>query len=276
MRAGRRLASGRGSSNRVVGSSSGRMSCRTRAPAEAPRTSSASRDRATRPALARHGLRHQPAADRSARRRCEHDRTDHGAVVFDHIRIDASYTFDSDPMPMLVVVDVLHGRHRVRPRRRHRPGARRRLGAGGRVGHAVLRRRPTSPSCAPRPCRCDVLLAAIEEADPEHPGERLIFTSYVPRSPAAGARWRATVDQVSSMLPADATAAQEEAAARLLGHTLLHTFANNVVVRADARPASTRDDLGRLALDRAPRRAHHRGARVGGAHPRRASPASAT
>ena len=39
----------------------------------------------------------------------KHERSDHGPVVFDHIRIDATYTFDSDPMPVLVVVDVLRG-----------------------------------------------------------------------------------------------------------------------------------------------------------------------
>ena len=160
-----------------------------------------------------------------------HQRRDLGAVVFDHLRIDASYTFDSDPMPMLVVVDVLSGISEYT-----RDGTTDRV----RDGDSVLvsgwnmpysgagdfaELRTTSLSA-------DGLLAAVEEADPEHTAKRLIFTSYVPRSSAAGARWRATVDQVSSMLPADATAAQEDAAARLLGHTLLHTFPNNVVVRA--------------------------------------------
>jgi transcriptional regulator GlxA family with amidase domain len=43
------------------------------------------------------------------------------------------------------------------------------------------------------------------------------------------------------MLPRDATAEQEHAAARLLGHTLLHTFANNVVVDASL-PGGSGDD----------------------------------
>ena len=38
-----------------------------------------------------------------------HQRDDHGGVAFDHITIDAHFTFDSDPMPALVVVDVLGG-----------------------------------------------------------------------------------------------------------------------------------------------------------------------
>jgi AraC-like DNA-binding protein len=161
----------------------------------------------------------------------EHERTNFGAVVFDHIRIDASYTFDSDPMPMLVVVDVLRGAVEYA-----RDGITDRV----RDGDSVLVAgwdMPFSggadfPDLRTTSLSAKGVLAAVEEADPEHVGKRLIFTSYVPHSPAAGARWRATVDQVSSMLPTDATAAQEDAGARLLGHTLLHTFPNNVVVRA--------------------------------------------
>lgn len=169
----------------------------------------------------------------------EHDRTSHGAVAFDHIRIDALYTFDSDPMPMLVVVDVLRGSIEY-----VRDGVTDRAHDGDSVLVAGWDM-PFSgtgdfPHLRTTSLSSDVLLAAVEEADPEHPGKRIIFTSYVPRSPAAGARWRATVDQVSSMIPAEATAAQEDAAARLLGHTLLHTFPNNVVVRA--APADVEGD----------------------------------
>lgn len=160
----------------------------------------------------------------------KHERADHGAVAFDHIRIDASYAFDSDPMPMLVVVDVLQGAIEY-----VRDGLADRAHDGDSVlvaGWAMpFSGEGFSPHLRTTSLSFDALLAAIEEADPEHPGEHIIFTSYVPRSASAGARWRATVDQVTSMLPADATAEQEEAAARLLGHTLLHTFANNVVVR---------------------------------------------
>ncbi|RYC14296.1 helix-turn-helix transcriptional regulator [Nocardioides zhouii] len=160
----------------------------------------------------------------------QHERTNHGIVAFDHIRIDAAYTFDSDPMPMLVVVDVLRG-----------AAAYVRDGIEDQVqdGDSVLVTgwdMPFSGSCDFPELRTTSLsgsglLAAVEEADPDF-GQRLIFTSYRPHSAAAGARWRATVDQITSMLPVDATAEQEEAAACLLGHTLLHTFPNNVVVRA--------------------------------------------
>lgn len=161
----------------------------------------------------------------------QHERTDHGAVAFDHIRIDASYAFDSDPMPMLVVVDVLDGAIEY-----VRDGIADRAHDGDSVlvaGWAMpFSGEGFSPHLRTTSLSLDVLRAAIAEAHPEHPGEHIIFTSYVPHSASAGARWRATVDQVMSMLPPDATAAQEEAAARLLGHTLLHTFPNNVVVRA--------------------------------------------
>ncbi|RYB90229.1 AraC family transcriptional regulator [Nocardioides glacieisoli] len=171
----------------------------------------------------------------------KHDRIDHGDVVFDHVRIDASYSFDSDPMPMLVVVDVLSGMYEFA-----HDGVTDRITDGGSAlvagwdmpfsgsaDHPV--QRTTSLSW-------DVMLAAVEDADPQHPRRHIIFTSYVPRSPAAGARWRATVDQVGAMLPGDATPAQEHAAARLLGHTLLHTFANNVVVRPSL-PGEHADDV---------------------------------
>ena len=170
-----------------------------------------------------------------------HDRVDHGDVVFDHIRIDARYSFDSDPMPMLVVVDVLSGtaeyvRDGVADLVRDGDSA---LAAGwdmpftGSADHPQMR--TTSLSW-------DALLAAVEDADPQHRGRQVIFTSYTPRSAAAGARWRATVDQVGAMLPREATTAQEHAAARLLGHTLLHTFANNVVV-GPALPGGDHDEL---------------------------------
>jgi AraC-like DNA-binding protein len=161
----------------------------------------------------------------------QHERADHGTVAFDHIRIDASYSFDSDPMPMLVVADVLRGSIEY-----VRDGVADRAHDGDSVLVAgwdmPFSGEGDFPHLRTTSLSSQALLAAVQEADPDHPGKRLIFTSYVPHSPAAGARWRATVDQVASMLPADATAAQQEAAARLVGHTLLHTFANNVVVRA--------------------------------------------
>ena len=38
-----------------------------------------------------------------------HQRADHGTVAFDHLTIGGPVTFDADPMPALVVVDVLGG-----------------------------------------------------------------------------------------------------------------------------------------------------------------------
>ena len=203
-----------------------------------------------------------------------HERADHGVVAFDHIRIDAAYSFDSDPMPMLVVVDVLSGVAEY-----VRDGITDRVHDGdsvlvsgwdmpftGSADHPELR--TTSLSA-------HGLFATLEEADPEHPAGRSSSPPTPRTRPAAGARWRATVDQVSSMLPADATPEQEDAAARLLGHTLLHTFPNNVVVRAPLPGADPRR-RGRLALDGASRRPHHRGPRRRRSSRPVTSPASAT
>ena len=170
----------------------------------------------------------------------QHERADHGSVVFDAIKIDASYAFDSDPMPMLVVVDVLSGlteyvRDGIADRVRDGDSV---LVAGWDMAFAGSAEFPELRTTS---LSGEAFLAAVREADPEHPGTHIIFTSYTPHSPAAGARWRATVDRVSSMLPPNATRAQEDAAARLLGHTLLHTVPNNVVVRA-ALPGATTDD----------------------------------
>lgn len=160
-----------------------------------------------------------------------HHRVDHGVVAFDHIRIDASFSFDSDPMPVLVVVDVLAGTQEW-----IRDG----VADQGRDGDSVLASgwdMPYSgngdhPELRTTSLSAQALMAAIEDARPDYPWEHITFTSYVPHSPAAGAQWRATVDELSSMLSVDATAEQQDAAALLLGHTLLHTFPNNVVVGA--------------------------------------------
>ena len=160
-----------------------------------------------------------------------HHREDHGTIAFDHMRIDAVFTFDSDAMPALVVVDVFGGVTEYT-----RGGRTDRIVDGdtalvsgwdmpftGRGDHQDIRATTVTGMA---------LMAAVAEVAPDYPWEHITFTSYVPHSPAAGARWRATVDQLSSMLPADATPAQSDAAARLLGHTLLQTFPNNVVVRS--------------------------------------------
>ncbi|MCW2736295.1 helix-turn-helix domain-containing protein [Nocardioides sp.] len=161
-----------------------------------------------------------------------HHREDHGTIAFDHMKIDADFSFDSDAMPALLVVDVFGGVTEYT-----RDGMTDRIVDGdtalvagwdmpfaGRADHQDIRATTVTGAA---------LMTAVEEVAPDYPWEHITFTSYVPHSPAAGARWRAIVDQLSSMLPPDASPAQSDAAARLLGHTLLQTFPNNVVVRAD-------------------------------------------
>lgn len=160
-----------------------------------------------------------------------HHREDHGPIAFDHVVIDAAYSLDSDALPTLVVVDVFGGAIEYT-----RDGVTDRIVDGdtalvsgwdmpfaGTADHLDARFTSVTGTA---------LMMAVEEVATDYPWEHITFTSYVPRSPAAGARWRATVDQLSSMLPADATPEQSDSAARLLGHTLLQTFPNNVVVRA--------------------------------------------
>lgn len=161
----------------------------------------------------------------------QHHREDHGTIAFDHIKVDAAYALDSDAMPALVVVDMIGGAIEYT-----------RDGVSDRAvdGDTVL----VSGWDMPFTARADfvdmrattvtgaALMVAVQEVSPDYPWEHITFTSYVPHSPAAGARWRATVDQLSSMLSAQSTPDESDAAARLIGHTLLQTFPNNVVVRA--------------------------------------------
>jgi AraC-like DNA-binding protein len=158
-----------------------------------------------------------------------HHREDHGSIAFDHIKIDATFTFDSDPLPVLLVVDVFGGTTEY-----SRDGVTDRLEDGGstlvtgwgmpftgQADHPQIRVTTVTP---------ETLRAAVEEVAPGHPWRDITFSSYQPRSAAAGARWRATVDQLSSRVPdKDGPPARDEAA-RLLGHTLLQTFPNDVVV----------------------------------------------
>lgn len=171
-----------------------------------------------------------------------HHREDHGTIAFDHMRIDAAFTFDSDPMPALLVVDVVGGVIEYT-----RGGITDRVVDGdtalvsgwdmpftGRADHEDIRVTTVT---------AEALMAAVESVDPTIPWQCITFTSYVPHSPAAGARWRATVDQLSSGLTPDSTAVQSDAAARLLGHTLLQTFPNNIVIRSDGTaPLDAGDD----------------------------------
>lgn len=163
--------------------------------------------------------------------RVRHDREDHGSVAFDHVAIDAMFSFDSDPMPALVVVDILGGvteytRDGVTDRVHDGETA---LVSGwqmpftGSSENQVLRATTVT---------AEVLTAAVHEVAPDYPWQHITFTSYVPHSAAAGARWRATVDQLSANFPGEAEQPAHDEASRLLGHTLLQTFPNNVVARA--------------------------------------------
>jgi AraC-like DNA-binding protein len=169
-----------------------------------------------------------------------HHRDDHGAVAFDPVQIDAHFTFDSDPMPVLVVVDVLGGNLTYTRDRQtdlsHDGDTVLVAGwdmpfAGHSDGYDV---RATSISS-------DLLAAAVREMDPDHPRTQVHFTSYVPHSAAAGARWRATIDQLSAAFPDQASVLAHGEAKRLLGHTLLHTFPNDVVDDASPRSRDLRD-----------------------------------
>ena len=174
--------------------------------------------------------------------RVRHHRADHGTVAFDHIMIDATFAFASDPMPALVVADILSGvteytRDGVSDRVRDGESA---LVSGwdmpfsGRAEHQDIRTTTVT---------AEALMAAVEEVAPDYPWQHITFTSYVPRSAAAGARWRATVDELSAHFPDRADTAAHAEASRLLGHTLLQTFPNNLVVMADTA-ADTEHDRG--------------------------------
>ncbi|WP_374454550.1 helix-turn-helix domain-containing protein [Nocardioides sp.] len=164
-----------------------------------------------------------------------HHREDHGAIAFDHLKIDARFTIDSDPMPVLVVVDLLRGSSEYT-----RGLVTDRIHDGDSVvvsgwdmpftgSSESLEVRDTSFTA-------EALTSAVEDVVPDYPWEHVTFTSYVPHSRAAGARWRATVDHLSAAFPGEEAPLARSAASRLLGHTLLHTFPNNVVGDPSAEP----------------------------------------
>lgn len=170
-----------------------------------------------------------------------HHREDHGSVAFDHLRIEASFTWDADPMPALVVVDMLGGMAEYT-----RDGVTDRIHDGdsvvmsgwdmpfaGVADHINVR--GTSLTA-------EVLEAAVRDVAPDYPWQRLTFTSYVPHSAAAAARWRATVDELSSSFPAQDDPVAHGEATRLLGYTLLQTFPNNLV--ASVSPLEVSRDPG--------------------------------
>lgn len=156
-----------------------------------------------------------------------HRRRELDGVSFDRLRIDAPVRFDADAMPVLVVVDVLGGEveythGQVTDRGREGDTV---LAAGWHMpfkgsGNGYEVRNTGIPD--------DVLTAAIAEIDPERTSEDLRFGRFVPRSPAAAARWRTVVDRLSASTVGDHPIAQGQAS-RLLALSLLHTFENNLV-----------------------------------------------
>ena len=171
-----------------------------------------------------------------------HRRRERGGVAFDRLRIDDSVSFDAEPMPVLVVVDVLSGeieytRGSVTDRGREGDTV---LAAGwgmafsGRGnGYDV---RNTSVSL-------EVLSAAIADIDPDKTSTDLRFRSFTPRSRAAAAQWRAVVDRLTVSPDGSGQPVGEGDAPRLLAHSLLQTFDNNLVgdergIIRDARDAT--------------------------------------
>lgn len=173
--------------------------------------------------------------------RVRHHREDHASIAFDHMRIDASYSFDSDPMPALVVVDILGGfveytRDGVTDRVHDGDSA---LVSGWRMPFHGIGERPEIRATT---VTAEALTAAVEDVAPDYPWQHITFTSYVPSSAAAAARWRATVDQLSAWFPDETDPSAHDEASRLLGHTLLQTFPNSVVARTST--AGLDDDPG--------------------------------
>jgi AraC-like DNA-binding protein len=167
-----------------------------------------------------------------------HRRRERGGVAFDRLRIDEPVSFDAQPMPALVVVDVLAGEIEYT----HQS-----VTDQGREGDTVLASgwgmpfsgrgngydvRNTSVSLA-------VLDAAIADIDPDRSSADLAFSSFLPRTRAAAAQWRAVVDRLSVSPEAPEAPIGQGDVSRLLAHSLLHTFDNNLV--RDDRGAAARD-----------------------------------
>ncbi|MDR7254828.1 AraC-like DNA-binding protein [Nocardioides sp. BE266] len=182
-----------------------------------------------------------------------HSRADHGALAFDVLHIDGRIAFDSDPMPALVVVDLLGGTSEYT--RDHRTD---RVHDGDTLLMSGWDMPFTGTSdrveVRATTLTAEVVTQAVEDVVLDYPWEHVSFSSYVPRTPAAGAQWRATVDQLSRDYPGARAPLARSAASRLLGHTLLQTFPNNVVTDDDLR-APTRDlgDVTSATLRRAVR-----------------------
>lgn len=165
-----------------------------------------------------------------------HHREVHGDIGFGHLTIDARFTIDSDPMPVLVVVDLLRGSAEYT-----RDHVTDRIHDGDSVVMSGWDMPFTGSSdfleVRDTTFTAEALTAAVEDVVPDYPWEHMTFTSYVPHTRAAGARWRATVDQLRTRFPGEEAPLARSAASRLLGHTLLHTFPNNVVGEPTDAPA---------------------------------------
>jgi AraC-like DNA-binding protein len=169
-----------------------------------------------------------------------HHRRTRGAVAFDRLRIESPVRFDAEAMPTLVVVDVLAGEVEY-TRRSINDRARRGSTVlasgwgmpftGGGNGYDV---RNTSITV-------EALTAAIADLDPDRTAADVSFSSFVPRSRAAAAQWRAVVDQLDALPDVDDHGMADAELSRLLAHTLLTTFDNNIVRGQASRAADTRD-----------------------------------
>lgn len=171
-----------------------------------------------------------------------HRRVRTDGIDVDHLLIDAPITFDAEPMPSLVVVDVLHGAIEYTRRGTTDQGVDGdTLLASGLAlpfhgsgqGYEV---RNTSVSLA-------MLDVAIRDIDPDRTVDDLVFERFVPRSPQAGARWRATLEEFRGSVDEQEASLVRGSGSRLLAYTLLHTFPNNIVGATESR------DVGRDRRD---------------------------
>ena len=171
-----------------------------------------------------------------------HRRREREGVAFDRLRIDAPVSFDAEPMPALVVVDVLGGEIEY---------TRQSVTDRGSEGDTVLASgwgmpfsgRGNGYDVRNTSVSLDVLDAAIADIDPDRTSADLTFRSFVPRSRAAAAQWRAVVDRLSVSPEVPELAVGQADVSRLLAHSLLHTFDNNLAgddrgAARDARDAT--------------------------------------
>ncbi len=180
-----------------------------------------------------------------------HRRLESEGVAVDHLTIDAPITFDAEPLPGIVVVDVVRGQIEYTRSGTTDSGVDgdSLLATGwgvpfsGRGNGYEVRNTRISP---------EVLSGAIRDLHPDRSTDDLVFDSFVPRSPAAGARWRVTLDEFTRSYPAHDGSVARGSATRLLALTMLHTFPNNVVAAGSlADVGRDRRDASQSAVRRA-------------------------